>query len=90
MSWHGSMPGAISCFWDSTCWASSCPCLPTPAYPGLRDLSVLPQIHQGANALCPRHLYVTRRQIVNNPWPGLLKGCSLLVRSLAARRDSVQ
>jgi hypothetical protein len=39
-----------------------------------------PQIHQGANALCPRHLYVTRRQTINNPRPGFLKGCSLLVR----------
>jgi hypothetical protein len=41
--------------------------------PGLR-------IRRGANALCPRHLYVTRRQIVTEPRLGLLKGCLLLVR----------
>jgi len=82
MSWHGSMPGAISCFWDSTCWSSPCPCLLTPVYPWLTrsQCAPNPQIRQGANALCSRHLYVTRRRIVNNPRPGLLKGCSLLVR----------
>ena len=75
-------PGYLAAPWDSTCWVIVVPVPPHPRIPLAYAISAStnPQIRRGANALCPRHLYVTRRQIINNPRLGHLKGRPLLVR----------